>query len=403
MEFPLHRFRNITVLLIVVLAQLVLLAYQVKTNSDMRLIRVWSVTAVTPFARVLETAHDGVMRMLKGYVLLHDTNDENRRLQQEVGRLKLQNHFLANELATAEHARALAAFQERTPSRTIPARVIGTGTGANARVVFVDRGTASGVTRGMAVITPDGIVGRVVAAYPTASQVMLITDPAFAAGVISQRHHVVGTLKGQGQETCIVDYIQNEEQVETGDVFYTSGDDRVFPKGLPVGVVKVARSGAPFKQIYVVPAGLQSGVNEVLIVLEGVHQLIPEYKAAPSPIALLPPPPEEEGGKSGTASPVGVGTAADRLREKYQKFGEDQKHVYGEGYSAPNFVNLDGQPKKPASPPPAPRPPAATTGTAQKPAEPKQKPDEPKPATPPEPVPAKPQPEPAPPAPSPQP
>lgn len=386
MEFPLHRFRNITVLLLVIVGQLVLLAYQVKTNSNMRLIRVWAVTAVTPFARVLETAHDGVMRMLKGYVLLHDTNDENRRLQQEVGRLKLQNHFLANELSTAERARALAAFQQRTPSRTIPARVIGTGTGANARVVFVDRGTTSGVTRGMAVITPDGIVGRVVAAYPTASQVMLITDPAFAAGVISQRHHVVGTLKGQGQEACIADYIQNEEQVETGDVFYTSGDDRVFPKGLPVGVVKVARPGAPFKQIFVVPAGLQNGVDEVLIVLEGVHQQIPEYKPASSPIALLPPPPEEEGGKSETASPIGTGTAADRLRDKYQKFGETQKHVYGEGYSAPNFVGLDGPPKKVGAPPPAQRPAA-----------------EPKPASPPESSPNKPQTEPAPPAPSPQP
>jgi rod shape-determining protein MreC len=364
MEFAPHRFRNITVLLVVIVAQLVLLAYQVKTNNDMRLIRVWAVTAVTPFARVLETAHDGVMRILKDYVLLHDTSDENRRLQQEVGRLKLRNQFLANELASAERAPALAAFQQRTPSRTIPARVIGTGTGANARVVFVDRGTVNGVTRGMAVITPDGIIGRVLAAYPTASQVMLITDSAFAAGVVSQRYHVVGTLKGQGQDTCMVDYIQNEEKVEAGDVFYTSGDDRVFPKGLPVGVVKVARPGAPFKQIFVVPAGLQNGIDEVLIVLEGVHQQIPEYKTpAASPLALLPAPPEEEGEKSATASPIGTGTAADRLREKYLKSGEAQKHVYGEGYAPPNFVNLDGQPKKPGAAPSAPRPPAATAGT----------------------------------------
>ncbi len=76
-----------------------------------------------------------------------------------------------------------------------------------------------------------------------AAQVLLITDPTFAAGVISQKNRVHGTVKGRGEPTCIVDYVQNEEKVEAGEWFYTSGDDRVFPKGLPVGQVSVARHG----------------------------------------------------------------------------------------------------------------------------------------------------------------
>jgi rod shape-determining protein MreC len=305
MEFPLHRYRNITVLLLVILGQLLLLAYQVKASGDVRLIRIWSVTAVTPLARVLEGIHDGTMRVVNGYILLHDVSDENRRLLQEVGRLKLQNQFLANELNTAEHATAMAAFQTRTPSRTIAARVIGTSTGANSRVVFVDRGSASGVMKGMAVITPDGIVGKVLAAYPTASQVMLITDANFAAGVISQRNHVVGVVKGQGQASCKVEYVQNEEKVEPGEEFYTTGDDRVFPKGLPVGVVKVVRAGSSSKEIFLTPSGPQNGMDEVLIVIEGVHQQIPEYKPAVTATAsapLLPPPPAEPGVASPKAS-----------------------------------------------------------------------------------------------------
>ena len=88
----------------------------------------------------------------------------------------------------------------------------------------------------MAVITPDGIVGKVLAAYPTASHVLLITDPTFAAGVISQKNHVHGTLKGQGHgklqswTTC-----RTRRRSRSGEWFYTSGDDRIFPKGLPVG------------------------------------------------------------------------------------------------------------------------------------------------------------------------
>ncbi len=62
-------------------------------------------------------------------------------------------------------------------------------------MVYVDRGSVAGVQRGMAVVTPDGIVGKVIAAYPTASQVLLVTDPDFAAGVISQRTRPAATSK----------------------------------------------------------------------------------------------------------------------------------------------------------------------------------------------------------------
>src|SRR5262249_32303328 len=158
---------------------------------------------------------------------------ENRKLKDEVGKLKLENQYLKAELSTADRAQALAAFQKRTPSKTLAARVIGTSTGTNSKVVFLDRGSSSAVFKVMAFVTPDGIVGKVIASYPTAAQVQLITDPGFAVGVISQKNRVVGTLKGQGRSDCIVDYVQNEQQVDVGEWFYTSGDDRIFPKGLP--------------------------------------------------------------------------------------------------------------------------------------------------------------------------
>jgi len=122
----------------------------------------------------------------------------------------------------------------------------------------------------MAVVTPDGIVGKVVDAYPTASLVMLITDGNFAAGVVSEKNHVRGTLKGVGHSQCQVDYVQNEEKVDVGEWLYTSGDDRIFPRGFPVGQVTVVRTGKTFKEIYVNPAGLQGGADEILIVLQGV-------------------------------------------------------------------------------------------------------------------------------------
>ena len=153
-----------------------------------------------------------------GYLILHDVQAENQRMKRELGDLKLKNQFLTAELSTADRAKALLEFRSSTPSRTLPARVIGTGTGANSRVVFVDRGTSDGVKKGMAAITPEGIVGRVVAAYPTSSLVQLITEDGSVAGVISQKNRVRGILKGKGSNNCVVDYVQNEDKLGTGRV-----------------------------------------------------------------------------------------------------------------------------------------------------------------------------------------
>ena len=186
MELFINRYRNVTILLLVVFGQLLMLAWQVRGNQDARLIRIWAVTAVTPVARVVETVRSHTVVFVHNYLVLMSANNENRRLKQDLDKLKLENQFLKTELSMADRVRALAAFQSRTQSRTLASRIIATGTGANSKVVFIDRGSTSGVMRGMAVITPDGIVGRVLAAYPIASQVLLVTDASFAAGVISR-------------------------------------------------------------------------------------------------------------------------------------------------------------------------------------------------------------------------
>ncbi|HYL37565.1 MAG TPA: rod shape-determining protein MreC [Bryobacteraceae bacterium] len=348
MDFFLSRYRNITVLLIVIVAQLLLIAYQVKGNRDVPLIRVWAVTAVTPAETALEVVRHYTWGFVEDYFVLLGVKSENDRLKRENGDLKLQNHYLKSELSTADRARALSVFQAHSQSKTVAARVIGNGTGANSKVVFVDRGSTSGVESGMAVVTPDGIVGKVVDAYPTASLVMLITDPTFAAGVVSQKNHVHGTLKGQGHSECLVDYVQNEEPVDAGEWFFTSGDDRIFPKGFPVGQVSAARNGKTFKEIYLVPSGMQGGVEEVLVVLEGVHQQIPDGEVAAPGYKILALPPNEAAESSApqtTGPPAVLVTDADRLREQYRQAGQAQNHVFGVGLPGskpPDFTKIPG-------------------------------------------------------------
>jgi rod shape-determining protein MreC len=356
METFLNRYRNITVLLLVIFAQLVLLAVQVKNDQDVRMIRIWTVSAVTPVARVVEWLRGGSTGFVHDYIVLHDTHQENQRLQAELDRLKLENNFLKNELNTADRAKALAVFQSHTPSKTLAATIIGTGAGASSTVVFVDRGSVSGVQRGMAVVTPDGIVGKVISAYPTASEVLLITDPDFAAGVVSQKTQSRGTLKGQGKPMCKVDYVPFEDKLQVGEWFYTSGDDRIFPRGFPVGIVKAVHPGQPFQEIYVEPTGLQRGLQDVLILVEGTHQSIPDEPVANQPVYIAPAPPAVA---QVSNAPTTAGTEADKLRTQYKAIGDAQGHKFGEGL--PGAKPADFNLKVPVSQPGAPAPGVAKT------------------------------------------
>ena len=396
MDLILNRYRNLTVLLVAILAQLVLLAYQVKSNHEVRLIRVWAVTAVTPLARVLENGRSNTAAFFRDYFVLLDVREENKRLKTDLNRVQMENQHLRAELSTADRASALAIFQAQSPMKTVAAHIIGNTTDSSAKAVLIDRGAPSGIQKGMAVITPDGIVGKVTSVYPTASYVLLVTDPTFAAGVISQRSRVHGVLKGQGSSSVIVDYVQNEESVDPGDMFYTAGDDGIFPKGLPAGTVSAVRPGKVRKDIFLTPTGFQNGLEEVLIIVEGVHLPIPDL-APVKQSTFIQPPPTVEDSTSGAINPSkGIGaTDLDRLTEQYKNISAKQKHTMGErGAGAPNF-NLEDPPAKPASlKPDAPKPdvakpaspkPDAPKADAPKPASPKPdapKADAPKPASP---------------------
>lgn len=345
-EAILSRYRNLIVLAIVVVGQLLLLAWQVKTNQDVRLIRIWSVTAVTPMAGVVEAVRRNTIGFLEDYFILLDVREQNRKLRDENSRLKIENVYFRNQLQTAEHAGALTVFQSQTPSKTLPARIIGNGTASSAQVVFIDRGSTSGIEKGMAIVTPDGIVGKVIAVYPLAAQVLLVTDPTFSVGIESQKGHVHGTLHCNGAN-CTVEFIQNEENVEQGERFYTSGEDRIFPKGFPVGTVASVKPGQFTKEVHLALSGSPGSIDEVLVVLEGVHQPIPAFVPRQQQVKSLPAPPQDAPADQQTPK---LATEADKVKQKYQQLGKEQNHEFGAiGSNIPNF-NLKPDAPKPAVP-----------------------------------------------------
>lgn len=391
MEAFIARYRNITVLALAIFAQLLLLGYQLKNEKDVRLIRLWGVTAVTPVARVVHDGHGLVAGFWNGYVWLRGTRRQNEELRAELDRLKLENHSLRNALGAADRLKVLAAYQQTIPSETVVASVIGSGANPNSRVVFLDRGAGSGIKPGMAVITPDGIVGKVQAVFPGTSLVLLISDANSAAGVIFEKSRVHGIMKGTGLNEARIDYVPNEEKIAPGEKVYTSGEDRVYPKGLPVGVVSHAEPGRDFEQITLQPSARLNRLEEVLVVTKGVHQDLPDsLPRAQVPAELLPtPPPDSRGDLLGPAAPVvprpeayAPETDADKLKKRYREIGAMQGHIFGEGApgSKPPDFNLGwtppgaaaaqrpGPPANPATAHPtptgAPKPPPGAVQTA---------------------------------------
>ncbi|MGD1070742.1 MAG: rod shape-determining protein MreC [Bryobacteraceae bacterium] len=379
MESIFYRYRNITVLVVVIFAQIVLLAWQVKSDNDVPLVRVWAITAVAPVASAIEGVRNGTTGFVGNYFELRNARAQSRKLRSEVDRLRLENQFLKNELASAQRAEALAGFQARTPSKMIGARVIGTTTGVGGQSVLIDRGKSSGVLKGMAVVTPDGIVGKVLAVYPFASQVLSVTDPGFAAGVESQKNRVHGVLRGVGNGAARVDYVPTGQKVEKGEMFYTSGEDRIFPKGLPAGKVTSVQEGSNFQDISVDPTGVETAPEEVLVIVDPVHQEIPEEAPADAPVFLAPDVKPEAGADAAAPDQphATAGTQADRLMDQYRKIGEAQKHVFGEGAPGtlpPNFnlkvpgVNAPALPPGSAPPASASKPAPAPKATPASPA-----------------------------------
>ncbi len=355
MEDFAYRHRNAAILVVVLVAQVVLLGYQVRRNDDVRLLRVWAVSIFMPIQKLITGGTGLFGSTWEDYVWLRGARQENERLRQELDQLKLERQQLRRLLSRFGREEELLAYQQEIPSRTMIASVIAAGANPNAKEVFVNKGSGDGIEPGMAVMTPDGVVGKIQAVFGGASLVLLITDADNAVGVMLSESREHGVMKGTGKREGRVDYIGNEVEVLVGAELYTSGDDRIYPKGLPVGVVTRVAPGTEFQQIYAKPFVELNRLEEVLIITEGVHQQVPPNYRPQAPTYLLPPPPGDplisgelpsgvagppeavedpaQAPASGTPEP-GLAeplTDADRLEKRYRAVGAAQGHGFGEG------------------------------------------------------------------------
>jgi len=262
------RHKSLVLLAGVILAQLLLLAVQIKRDSQGRLIRVWTVGAVSPFQRAGASGIGGIRGVWNHYFALQNASRENERLRSENDTLKLQINQLQSQAAEADRLARLLNF--RLAHQNVPmlgARVIGTSADTASQTVYLDRGERDGIRRNMGVITPDGVVGKVIESYSNTSQVLLLSDKDSGVGAMISESRIQSPVGGVGEPLLSMKYVPNDDEVNLGQHVVTSGMDRIFPRDLPVGTVSQIKSGNPFKQIRIRPSANLERLEEVIVLL----------------------------------------------------------------------------------------------------------------------------------------
>jgi rod shape-determining protein MreC len=323
MDTFLGRYKNLIVLAAILFIQIIALAVQVHRptqGGDTRLLRLWAISAVTPVETAVVHTQKWVNAIWKNYVYLRGVRRENRELRAEIDRMKVEDARYAEDARMARRVQALLAFKEQYVDTTVAAQVIGTSGSEQSRILYLDKGLNDGIKQDMAVITPAGIVGKIVQVFPDSSQVLPINDQFSGVGAALKSSRLQGILRGSSNGVTTLQYVMSDEKVEPGEEVITSGGDRIFPKGLPVGkVVSVEPGKDLFLNIRVVPSARLDQVEEVLVVTKITEKMPDSKDLGPrrasdilaERLPTVPAKPEvDAAGKPKTGAPSGTASGA---------------------------------------------------------------------------------------------
>ncbi len=266
--------RTAGLLILLVVGQLALLGLQIPAESGSgTLLGSLGLRVLAPLARGVENVGDGLSGVgqdlrLKGTVLA-----ENRRLEREIERLRLE--LLRFREVRGEAQRLAKALRYEAPPL---------GSLRVADVVYLDDSALSttlvvyvGQTptfRNQTVLAARGLVGRVIEPASPYARVQLITDSAAAVGAYAVRTRRQGIVRGSGRGRLTLDYVPLQSDVQVGDHVLTAGIDGVFPRGIPIGVVKSVEPGRQlFHQIQVTPIADLTNLDQVYLL---DYQPLPE-------------------------------------------------------------------------------------------------------------------------------
>lgn len=263
--------RSRLLLVALVFVHLVVISQQVETGGATLLEHALFV-ALSPVQEVAAGGVRGVRAAWAGYVDLRSVRDENRVLRERLREVETLLQARQHEAGEAAHLREILGLREKLPFETIVAEVVTRDGVPWFRTLILDKGRDEGVRLNAAVISPSGVVGRVVELGPHAAKAQLLLDRNSAAGVVTERRRVTGVVVGQvsssegGQGDLVMKYVSALADVAVEDVVVTSGFDRIFPKGLVVGRIhSVGPPSGLFREVLVTPSARFDQLEQVLV------------------------------------------------------------------------------------------------------------------------------------------
>jgi len=250
-------------------------------GSGVRLIRLWADGLVTPPERMFHASKLGAGSLWQDYLNLRHVREQNQDLQKTIDRLRLEQASLLEDAKQGQRLQGLLDFQQKYIYKTLAVQAIGSSGSDQSRVFYIDKGADYKLERDMAVITADGIVGKVREVFPHTAQVLAINDQTSGAGVILETTRIRGILRGNAAGRPQIVGILADQRIQPGEKVLTAGGDQIFPRGLAVGVVeKVIRDPErdSFINVIVKPAAQLDRLDEVLVITSTAQRFSPDQQ-----------------------------------------------------------------------------------------------------------------------------
>jgi rod shape-determining protein MreC len=260
-------------LTIALVIQTGLISIQGRRRIDTSFVRVWIVDSLAPVEKLVDRSTYGLHYVWDGYIALIGVHRENQSLRHQIDDLQMQLQQNREDILELQRLRGVLSFPAANTGKTIVARVIGRDP-ARSQTVTIDKGATHGVKPDSAVITPAGVVGRVIHTSNFFSIVQLIIDSQSAVGVVLESTRRQGIVRGTGGRDLDLDYIDDDNDLKQGDIFLTSGLDRVYPKGLPLGVIlTVGPRRGLLKTVQIRPSADLGRLEEVICIIQQSQNL----------------------------------------------------------------------------------------------------------------------------------
>jgi len=295
------------------LGHLLLISAQVSTQSGVSVLE----SALFGSLSRLQSSSASMSQSVSGtwdhYIALRGASLRADALQRELDQSRIELQHAQAQARRTEQLELILQLQRSHLPRTMAARVIAADPTAAFRTVTIDRGSADGVRRDMAVLSPLGIVGRVIdepAAH--AAKVQLIIDRNAGAGAVINRSASGGVVMGaDGDPALRMEYVSNLSEVTPGDLVMTSGLDGIYPRGFVIGRIERAERGSGlYREIRIRPRVDFSSLDTVLLVIE--PPVVPADAAAQTGAPPAPPAPAAPPAAAGGASPAVANSAGPR-------------------------------------------------------------------------------------------